>query len=246
MLPPVLSQRTYPGAGDIDDCWCVACIWAAIASRPTIWRPTITYFRAKAGDPDDGDRDGGSIDECYAGSVGCWSWLSITKYVSSNYSLLMTSIKAGRPASVALDSAKLPSRLRFNFYRKHQVGIGWDGTRFRIANPLATEGSTPLAITQIELLSAMAGLVSPVSYRAVLFPAPVAGPHWGADVPGDIQAAYTAGTVATKLRSLGITTYGSAVNLIDLEAGLKKRGIDYGTSVQLIDVRALMKAGTGT
>ncbi len=69
--------------------------------------------------------------------------------------------------------------------------------------------------------------------------------HWASDIATDIKAAYTASAVATKLRSLGITSYGTAINYSDLEAGLGKRGIDYGGSVQLIDVRALMKAGTG-
>lgn len=73
-------------------------------------------------------------------------------------------------------------------------------------------------------------------------------PWWGSDVKEkqpDITRAYTASAVGTKLRSLGITTYGKAINFSDLEAGLRKRGINFGTSVQLIDVRALMKAGTG-
>lgn len=69
-------------------------------------------------------------------------------------------------------------------------------------------------------------------------------PWWGSDVPEPITATYTALAVASKLRALGITHYGKAINTVDLEAGLKKRGIDYGTSVQLIDVRALMRAGT--
>ncbi len=69
--------------------------------------------------------------------------------------------------------------------------------------------------------------------------------HWASDIATDIKAAYTASAVATKLRSLGITNYGTAINYSDLEAGLQKRGIDYGVSIQLIDVRALMKAGTG-
>lgn len=83
-----------------------------------------------------------------------------------------------------------------------------------------------------------------VSLTRVVNPPPPAV-HWGSDVNADIRSAYTAGAVATKLRSLGITNYGTAINNADLEAGLDKRGINYGTSVQLVDVRALMKAGTG-
>ena len=240
----VLSQRTYPGAGDIDDCWCVACINAAVRSRPTIWRPTITYFRAKAGDPDDGFLDGGSIQECVDGSQGSWPWLTIEKYASPTFDPLLTQIKAGRPASVALRSSALPSALRFNFLGAHQCAVWYDGTSLLFANPLAPDLSRALVITAAQLKSAMAALVNPASYRAVLYPKPVPGVAWGADVRPDIQSAYAPATVATKLRALGITTYGKQVNLIDLEAGLKKRGINYGTSVQLIDVRALMAPGT--
>lgn len=74
--------------------------------------------------------------------------------------------------------------------------------------------------------------------------APRIVPWWGSDVPEPITAAYKPATVATKLRSLGVTNYGKAINVADLEAGLKARHIDYGKSVQLVDVRALMKAGT--
>lgn len=75
--------------------------------------------------------------------------------------------------------------------------------------------------------------------------APTVTVWWGSEVASTIRSAYTATAVASKLRSLGITNYGKAINYADLEAGLEKRRIDYGTSVQLIDVRALMKTGTG-
>jgi hypothetical protein len=73
---------------------------------------------------------------------------------------------------------------------------------------------------------------------------PTAASFWAPEVADDIQRAYPSGaTVARKLRSLGVK-YGTLINYGDLEAGLEARGIDYGTSVQLIDVRALMRAGT--
>lgn len=72
---------------------------------------------------------------------------------------------------------------------------------------------------------------------------------WAIDIRGDIKAAYTAKVVASKLKALKVPKflhYGEAgwgrhnINYSDLEAGLKARGIGYGTSVQLIDVKALM------
>lgn len=244
MIPPVLSQRTYPGVGDIDDCAVIATIWAAIASRPTIYRPSVEFFRAKAGRPDLPGATGLNIDQVLAGATGCWPALTITKYQSADYKPLIAAIKADHPASVPLDSAALPARLRYNFYGKHQVGIAWDGRALRCMNPLAPDGSPTPTITQVELLYAMSKLTSPASYRAVLFPKPVPGVAWGWDVADDIQNAYPPRTVALKLRDLGITTYGDRINLIDLEAGLKARSIDFGQSVQLIDVQALMNPGT--
>lgn len=75
---------------------------------------------------------------------------------------------------------------------------------------------------------------------------PTSFSYWAPEIAADIKRAYPSGsTVATKLRSLGIT-YGSHINYDDLEAGLRKRGIAFGTSVQLVDVRALMQTGTGS
>jgi hypothetical protein len=69
--------------------------------------------------------------------------------------------------------------------------------------------------------------------------------YWAPEIADDIKKAYPTGyTVAMKLKALGIA-YGSHLNYADLEAGCRKRGIDYGSSVQLIDVRALMQSGTG-
>jgi hypothetical protein len=76
-------------------------------------------------------------------------------------------------------------------------------------------------------------------------PPPKPIPHWAANIAADIKAAYSSTKVAAKLRQVGVTNYGDALNYSDLEAGLRARHMTYGTSVQLIDVRKLMKPGTG-
>lgn len=68
---------------------------------------------------------------------------------------------------------------------------------------------------------------------------------WGADIPATFKTAYSASAVANKLRAVGITNYGDAINLIDIEAGCRKRGINFATSIQLIDLRAFMAPGIG-
>ena len=247
MVLSVLSQRTYPGAGDIDDCWAVATIWAAASSKPTIAYPTITTFRQKAGKPDLPGPTGGNIFDCERGADGCWPTLPNELVVTSDWNAIVTRLKAGKPASIAVDSAKLPSRLRYNFYGKHQVGVKYEGTTLYCMNPLAPPDTRPLSITWTELRLAMAALIPGASqpYRALFFPKPAAGPLWGWDVDDDIQAAYSANAVAGKLKSVGVDTFGARINEVDLEAGCRARRIDFGTSIQLIDVRALMKPGTG-
>lgn len=66
-------------------------------------------------------------------------------------------------------------------------------------------------------------------------------PWWGSDVPEALQIAYSATRVGSRLRQVGVSNYGKAINKADLEAGLRKLGIDFGTSVQLVDLKALMR-----
>jgi hypothetical protein len=248
MVLPVLSQRSYPGVGDIDDCWVVATVWAAASSRPTIAYPTTTTFRRFAGVPDLPGPTGGNIDACNRGADACWPTLSNILVKSSNFATIQTLINEGRPASVSLNSAYLPARLRYNFYGLHQVGIHRPSRYGAIycMNPLAPGGTTPRTISWDELQLAMVKLVdSDTPYRALFFPRPVTGPLWGWDVDEDIRATYSAATVAKKLKEVGVATWGQRINEVDLEAGLRARGMTYGTSVQLIDVRKLMRPGTG-
>jgi hypothetical protein len=67
---------------------------------------------------------------------------------------------------------------------------------------------------------------------------------WGADVGRAVQDAYSSVTVARKLRSLGVDPQ-KVVNQVDLQAGCAKRGIGYGSTVDVRDMKELMKPGTG-
>lgn len=172
MIPGVISQRDYPGAGDIDDCWVVATVWAAVASRPAIHRPTVPEFRKAAGIPDvQGKPNGGDIDAVAKGARGVWD-ISVTVYKASGWAAFLGDLKKGMPASIALDSGDLPPAHQYGFKGKHQCGGIWDGTTLRLANPLAKAGSRPKPITGAQLLKACRGLVSSGKIHAVLFPAP--------------------------------------------------------------------------
>lgn len=175
LWPGNFSQIGYPGAGDVDDCWCVATIWAARASDPDNRKPTVTEFRRHAGDPDDGIRDGGSLDEVMLGSRGTWPGIDVTRWQGASWSAFASLVKAGRPASVALDSFALPVTHRYGFTGKHQCGLVWSGSSFLLANPLAPEGSYPKPISEAAIKKAVLALLpSSPQVRAALFTAPVA------------------------------------------------------------------------
>lgn len=241
---PVFSQRTYPGVGDIDDCWVIATIWAAADSRPTIKRPTVRTFRDFAGIPDHQNAaDGGNIDACNRGADGCWPKLPNVVVKASSWQSARTYLYSGRPCSVSTDSSHMSAAHRFNFFGKHQVGIVHDGKALRLMNPLNVEGRPLQTISEAELKASMGALIphSDTPYRLLAFPIPTPGVEWGWDVDDNITAAYSVGQAGTALVRVGITTYGDRINELDLRAGCQAAGIDYGTSIQLTDVTALLK-----
>jgi hypothetical protein len=247
MVLPVLSQRTYPGVGDIDDCWVIATIWAAASSHPTIAYPTVTTFRQKAGKPDLPGPTGGNIDDCNRGADGCWPGLPNYLVKTSEYDSIKQHLKAHRPGSVAVLSSALPSRLQYNFLGTHQIGVHLIGSHLYGMNPLAPNGAEPDRMSYDELEKAMRALpVSVAPLRALFFPPPSTGaPLWGWDVDPDIRAAYGATAVGRKLKECGIKTWGERINEVDLEAGFRARGQTFGSSVQKVDMPKLMKPGCG-
>jgi hypothetical protein len=149
-LLPVLSQRIYKGAGDVDDCWVVATAWAYKAScrgASGLALPSITRFRQAAGDPDDGYRDGGTLSEIMRGCERMWPTVPVIRYASTNWTTFVGYLRQGRPASLAVLSSRLPSHMRFGFYGAHQVGVQYHDGSYYVANPLAPNGSTPQRIT---------------------------------------------------------------------------------------------------
>jgi hypothetical protein len=247
MVLPILSQRTYPSAGDVDDCWVVATVWAAAQSKKTIAYPTVTTFRKFAERPDLPGPSGGNIDDCNRGADGCWPTLPNYLNKTSSWDVIHDNIAAHRPGSVGVLSSALPSRLRYNFLGTHQLGVYLQGDVLYCMNPLGPSGDEPDKILYSELQKAMLALIpgATLPYRALFFPKPQATVLWGFDVDADIQRAYSASSVGAKLRAVGVQTWGQRINEVDLEAGLRARGMSYGTSVQLIDVRKLMRPGTG-
>lgn len=172
--PPVISQIGYPGAGDIDDCWCVATIWAALASDPNARKPTVPQFRKAAGDPDDGIRDGGSNDECMKGAQGIWHDEPDATRWEGTWAGFAALVKAGRPASLAIRSSALPAQYRFGFMGAHRVGAAYDKARgtFLLMNPLARSGAALQPIMESDLKRAAQALLPSRQTIGLLFPSP--------------------------------------------------------------------------
>lgn len=148
LIRQTFSQRTWPEAGDVDDCWVLSAIQAANAVAPWLPLLTVTEFRALAGDPDDGHDDGGNVDDLMRGIRAAWPALAplCTPLRGSwTWDRVLEEIKAGRPASVCVVSARLPDR--YGFAGLHQVTYFHEpGVGLRVANPLAPDRSTPTRI----------------------------------------------------------------------------------------------------
>jgi len=166
ILPGVYTQRT-PAAGDLDECWVYATIWAAKAADSQARIPGVTEFRREAGDPDDGIRDGGSIAEVEKASRAIWPHITQIRYQrngSAAWDGLMVHLRAGRTVSLSVDSGDLPSYARFGFTGKHAVGVALRDGNLYLANPLAAQGSRPLVISEASLERAALGLLPGTGY----------------------------------------------------------------------------------
>lgn len=155
LITSVLSQRTYPGAGDIDDCWVVSSIQAVLAHWPSLRKPTIPEFRAAAGDPDDGVSDGGNITEIINGITGLWAEPELLVLRGVSWDTFAAEMQVHKIATVAVVSGSLPPADQYGFTGLHQVTIELVGDDWYISNPLAADGSAPRLIGAASLRQAL-------------------------------------------------------------------------------------------
>jgi hypothetical protein len=154
VVPPVISQIGYPGAGDVDDCWCVATIWAALAADPSAYQPTVPEFRKAAGNPDKPGPTGGDLDDVIRGASATWPQIRLLRYQSTEWALFEERLRDGWVASLAVQSSALPTRLQFGFRGAHQVGVMFANGEWRLMNPLAHNGAPTGWITESDLRTA--------------------------------------------------------------------------------------------
>lgn len=160
VLPGVLSQRVYPGVGDIDDCAAIATIYAATSADPLARKPTITEFRLAAGKPDKPGPTGMNVDDIARAAPIIWPGQPFVRVRTESWQILMGHLDRAAWVSVALLSSALPARLRFGFGGPHQIAVVKRGGVIYAMNPLARDGSAPLPITETELRVAVRALAS--------------------------------------------------------------------------------------
>lgn len=157
-LPKAISQVGYPGAGDVDDCWVVATVWAAKAAGET-FQPTVSQFRAWAQNPDRPGPTGGTLDHIMRGARAAWPDHTIRRYRSTDWDGFISLLKAGWTASLAVRSSALPTNLRFGFLGLHQIGVAYQDGQYWVMNPLQSNGADPIAISGADLRRAARGFI---------------------------------------------------------------------------------------
>jgi len=174
-----LNQKVYPGVGDIDDCWVVATIWAVRrATHQNRNLPSCPTYRAAAGDPDDGYKDGGTVDEIVQANNRLYPQITDVKYAKQyGWTGFVGYLNKGYTASLAVRSSYLPRSLRYGFLGTHQIAVFKRAGKFYIMNPLKPKGSAPTAISESALKTAtykfangwvMADLVPPINLGKVV------------------------------------------------------------------------------
>lgn len=151
-----LNQKVYPGVGDIDDCWVVATVWAIRhKTHQSQNLPNCKTYRAAAGDPDNGYKDGGTLDEITKANNRLYPHVADVKYARQyGWAGLVALMNKGYTVSLAVRSAYLPRSLRYGFLGTHQVAAFKRNGRFYIMNPLQPKGSAPTAISESALKTA--------------------------------------------------------------------------------------------
>lgn len=135
----VFNQKSWPGSGDVDDCWVISSIQAVNVSLPWLGLVPVPVFRAAAGKPDLPGPSGGQLADVVKGIVGTWPVLAghVRVLDGAPWPAFQAELDAGRPVTVAVKSMHLPPRLQYGFGGYHQVTVAKNGARYLFANPLA-------------------------------------------------------------------------------------------------------------
>lgn len=154
----VLSQRTWPGVGDLDDCWVLSSLQCVLAVAPWEHLPGSNVYRHAAGDPDDGKTDGGTIAEQLKAIRALYPYLGdeLVPMRGIVPNELRQRVGAGWVVSVALTLGKLPPSIQYGSRSvPHQCTVAPRGDGIVFANPLAPMGSKWDDVTWPQIMPAI-------------------------------------------------------------------------------------------
>lgn len=169
----VFAQASWPGAGDIDDCWVVSDLQGVHAVAPWLPLVTVPKYREVAGNPDQPGRTGGTIAQSRLALKTLYPTLAIEAFLPSaelTWATFAAKIQGGRVASVNLVSDALPLALRHGGTGGHRCLVFPTASGWRIMNPLARAHSRPEEITEAALRAAIAAYGPGI--RCIVFPDP--------------------------------------------------------------------------
>lgn len=165
----VLSQKAWPGAGDVDDCWVLACLQAVHAVAPWLDLPGVKVFRNAAGVPDQDGPTGATEVEMARGIRALWPNLPIVEMNGIAWADFGLLAKPHGVAALIFRAGALPARLRYGFTGIHAAAVlHVDAKDWLIADPLADPHAKPQTIGQPELRDAVEGYKANV--HGVLMP----------------------------------------------------------------------------
>ena len=168
----VFSQTTWPGIGDIDDCWVLASLQAVHAVAPWLRLPGVKKFREEANRPDSPTHpDPGDEHDMARALRRLYPDLPIEVVAGGDFPEFAAKVESGRPAALIVRSSDLPDDLQHGFKEIHAITVAFDDELgWVVANPLAKAHSKPEQIKKNALAKAIDGF-DKKRVHAVLMPA---------------------------------------------------------------------------
>lgn len=173
------SQRHWPGARDVDDCWCLAGLQAGHAVAPWLPLVGVPAYRRAAGKPDDPTAPNpGDERDIARGLAGLYPSLVTVTLTGVSWSAFLEAVKPRGVAAILFRAGALPARLQHGYAGPHAAAVeNVDGRDWLIDDPLARPHSKPQPIRQPELRAAVEAL-RPKVY-AVVMPDAIAAARTG-------------------------------------------------------------------
>lgn len=204
----VFSQRYWFGVADVgDDCWALTILQCTNAVAPWLRLASVTTIRQFAGDPDDGNHDGGNIAEVVRGAEGTYPVLrgKLTQLRGGTFDALQALLRQHRPVSVATMGALLPIRLSNGVRGPHQVSLVYkaDGTLW-MANPWAAPYTRWERCSWRDIEDAILGYGKAKTGHAGVWAVawPTEATMWAAYTPVDDPTPYDAADLAEATKAL--------------------------------------------